>query len=329
MAAHNIHSDLTDRQFGRLHVLQYLGQRKYECLCACGTTITVRGDHLSRSETLSCGCLYTPREDLTGKTFGEWTVLEFVTNHQSGMPLWRCRCSCGTEKIQQSSNLRSSSTTNCGCRRTYDYVGRIFGRLRVLLVVVANPTMLVCVCECGNQCRVYAGNVVAGYTQSCGCLARETARASATKFHATHGYSHSRAYSCWQSMKQRCYNPHAANYAIYGGQGIRISDDHWHQFVGFLADMGHPPTPRHSLDRYPDPAGHYCKTNCRWATPQEQSRNRTVNRYVTYQGATLCVAEWAEILRIPAQRIHSRLRLGWPIERVFTTPSLRGVKSRA
>src|SRR5437667_4378643 len=99
--------NITGQTFGRLTARKYLGKRLYECVCSCGSVIQVRADHLVRSETVSCGCVRIPRENLTHRIFGEWTVLEFVGNASFGAPLWRCQCTCGTEPVQPISNLTS------------------------------------------------------------------------------------------------------------------------------------------------------------------------------------------------------------------------------
>ena len=83
-------------------------------------------------------------------------------------------------------------------------------------------------------------------------------------------------------------------------------DPAWKLFEIFLADMGEP-GPHDTLDRIDNERG-YWPDNCRWATMTTQERNRTNNRMVTYKDKTLCVAEWAEILRIPYFTLYSRLR---------------------
>lgn len=44
-------------------------------------------------------------------------------------------------------------------------------------------------------------------------------------------------------------------------------------------------------------------------------------RYLTHNGETHTVTEWARILGLPMVTVHSRLRLGWPLERVLDRAS--------
>jgi len=73
-------------------------------------------------------------------------------------------------------------------------------------------------------------------------------------------------------MKARCNNPKAPKYKYYGAKGVSICE-RWGQFENFLEDMGERPAGK-SLDRFPDKKGNYCKDNCRWATIEQQNRNR-------------------------------------------------------
>jgi hypothetical protein len=61
-------------------------------------------------------------EDLTGKTFGRWTVLGLdrtetvVSNRQStNVRYWKCRCLCGTIKTVKGFPLRNGHSRSCGC----------------------------------------------------------------------------------------------------------------------------------------------------------------------------------------------------------------------
>lgn len=80
-------------------------------------------------------------------------------------------------------------------------------------------------------------------------------------------------YRSWQMMKNRCLNPKARDYRYYGGRGIKICRRWQDSFEAFLEDMGRKPTPAHTLDRK-NSDGPYNLRNCRWATREEQSRNR-------------------------------------------------------
>lgn len=85
------------------------------------------------------------------------------------------------------------------------------------------------------------------------------------------GYSPT--YGSWQSMKQRCLNPSADNYARYGGRGITVCQRWLDSFENFLADMGERPTGA-TLDRI-EGDGNYEPGNVRWATAKQQAANRT------------------------------------------------------
>lgn len=67
--------------------------------------------------------LIRPNVDLTGKTFGRWTVLYYIEPSERNLShrkaMWRCRCKCGTEADVKGYNLRAGLSKQCkNCRAT-------------------------------------------------------------------------------------------------------------------------------------------------------------------------------------------------------------------
>src|SRR3990167_8717804 len=80
---------------------------------------------------------------------------------------------------------------------------------------------------------------------------RETMGERMTSHGHTVGYAASPTYRSWENMLNRCRNPRTPAYARYGGRGIGVCN-RWMDFAAFLNDMGERPSPKHSLDRYPN-----------------------------------------------------------------------------
>lgn len=124
-------------------------------------------------------------------------------------------------------------------------------------------------------------------------------------------------------MKRRCLNPKDEAYENYGGRGISVCRKWATSFETFVRDVGPRPSPKHSLDRYPDNNGDYEPGNVRWATQKEQMRNTRSNRVLVVKGVSACVSEWAEKLKVSPAIIDKRLKLGWSVERAVSEPPAR------
>lgn len=135
-----------------------------------------------------------------------------------------------------------------------------------------------------------------------------------------HGRTHTRAYNAWRAMRQRCFDPGCPAYADYGARGITVCAE-WVRFTAFYADMGDPPGGT-SLDRVDNSLG-YGPKNCRWATPQEQARNKRNNVLITIGEETLPLSEWADRYGIRYATAHRRIRMGWPPALAVVTPLVR------
>jgi hypothetical protein len=135
----------------------------------------------------------------------------------------------------------------------------------------------------------------------------------------TEDYQISVEYRCWLRMLDRCDRPTEPTYKWYGGRGITVCQRWRDNFGDFLADMGRKPTKRHSLDRI-DSNGHYEPGNCRWATWNEQGRNRRNNRRIMFQGREMTLVEAAELAGVPYKTVKSRLQHKWTVDEALTVP---------
>lgn len=204
--------------------------------------------------------------------------------------------------------------------KLFDMTDMKFERLTVLSraeTSKAGQTRWNCRCDCGSELVVQAAALKCGHTRSCGCLKIEQTIAMSTKHgHATKGIS--RTYRTWAAMISRCSDQNANGFRHYGGRGISVCQE-WREFSNFVRDMGEKPHGM-SLDRI-DVNGNYEPGNCRWATLNQQARNRRDSRCLTYRGETKSVHDWAEENGLPVRALVHRLNAGWSTEDALSKPS--------
>ena len=182
-----------------------------------------------------------------------------------------------------------------------------------------------CVCDCGKTIYVRGPDLRRGLMKSCGCLRRETSARNG-RAQTTHGLRNTRLYKEWVSMKTRCYNQNSPNYADYGGRGIAICEEWRNDFLSFyewaMANGYDATAPRGvcTIDRK-DNSGPYSPENCRWITNREQQNNKRNNRWLTYNGQTKTIPQWADETGINTSTIHNRISKGWSVERALTEPT--------
>lgn len=178
-----------------------------------------------------------------------------------------------------------------------------------------------CLCDCGKYKVINGEALRSGFTKSCGCL-RVDVSSTVNKTHgATTEGKRPREYTAWARMKHRCYNPKSPKFGIYGGRGIRVCKRWLNSYPNFISDLGECP-PGLTLDRI-DVNGNYTPSNCRWATPRQQSNNRRNNRFIKFKGMVKTLAQWADEVGVGQSTIWHRLRRGLSLARAFSTSDFR------
>jgi 5-methylcytosine-specific restriction endonuclease McrA len=121
--------------------------------------------------------------DLTGQTFGRLTAIAQVSPNKNRHAAWRCKCTCGKEKVISSNHLRRGLIKSCGClvkdvcgrgprpASIIDLAGQIFGKLTVLRRngYKGHNAAWLCRCKCGKEITLPSNALRSGNTTSCGC----------------------------------------------------------------------------------------------------------------------------------------------------------------
>lgn len=195
--------------------------------------------------------------------------------------------------------------------------GSRYGRLTIVkeLPTMNGRSRSLCRCDCGAEIEVNNYDLRSGNTKSCGCLQRSRTSES----NRTHGGSRTRLYHIWINMKERCYWASNTSYKNYGARGIQMCPE-WRDDFGAFRNWALANGYGKSLTIERKNVGRgYSPDNCCWIPAADQSKNRRMNKYVTINGETMCLADAARLFGVSPVLAQERVRvLGWdPVEAVM------------
>lgn len=208
--------------------------------------------------------------------------------------------------------------------------GKKYGRLTVLSLMperdVRGNKQWNCLCRCGRITVKTTSQLgdKNNLNASCGCALQDSIKkASAAAVESTTKFRHplkQKIKNLYRNMVNRCNNPYDLRYHDYGGRGIRVCDE-WltdrYKFYNWCLDNGI--DDYRQIDRI-DNNGDYSPSNCKFSTRIEQANNTRKNVFLSWNGSTMTVSQWARVIGVRQQALQHRISRGWSVDRIFTQP---------
>lgn len=303
--------DLSGQRFGRYLVVRLSGTRPmgktgklyyvWECHCDCGQVKIVVGNSLSQGATVSCGCFKNENTRARRTIHGESRSL---TPEYRSYNSARQRCNCPSNPAYPRYGGRGIEFRFASYPEFLTYMGRkpspqhSLDRIDNEGHYEPGNLRWATYAEQGNNRRphirrryavcLHCSEKVYGLRPthiSTGLVEKRASRGAGGKAPPPLTGGESPEQVSYRGAKSRCENPNDVSaWPHYGGRGIEFR---FPSFEAFLAEVGRKPTPLHSLDRI-DVNGHYEPGNLKWATSQEQNRNRRPRANVTFVTCPHC-----------------------------------------
>ena len=166
-------------------------------------------------------------------------------------------------------------------------------------------------CDCGNITQCSLDNVRSWQVKSCWCVLKEKWKknieyARLYLDNKTHWLSKTKIYKVYNWIKDRCNNPNNRRWSSYWKRWIKCE---WGSFEEFYIDMWESYQKWLEIDRI-NVNWNYCKSNCRWATALENSRNKQNTIWVDW----ICLSDYCLKNSLNYKRVHARLMRWYKLE---------------
>lgn len=114
--------------------------------------------------------------DITGKTFGKYSVIKHIGYNNRKVTIWLCKCNiCGYVKQLRVDHIKRFGNAECRCPKNLQF--KRFGKLFVLDKLKykhkSGDYLWECLCDCGTLHNVTTNGLTSNKVKSCGCYALE------------------------------------------------------------------------------------------------------------------------------------------------------------
>lgn len=251
--------------------------------------------------------------DLTGKQFGDWTVL-YEEPQEGYVRKWRCRCVCGAEKTVYQGNLTQGKSHGCGCaaRKLTGERARTHGKRNTRLYVVW--------CDMRSRCyrqgdRSYKNYGARGITVCDEWLGKKGFQ-NFWEWAYANGYDDN-------APKGECtldridvngnYCPENCRWVNTSAQMRNRTDTHWVEFGGEVLPLVD------FCEKYGVSQTLACDRFLRGWTPAEVMffPPKYLPKMIEYNGETRTQRGWAKYFGIDHRKLQYRLKHGWTFEQAI------------
>jgi len=243
--------------------------------------------------------------ELSGQTYGRWTVLQRVRNSEAGVTMWLCECSCGTQRPIKGHLLTSGRSKSCGClkaelttKRSTKHGAATAGITPTYSTWAAMKAR--CLNPNHSNYRYYGGAGITvckkwlkfeGFLEDMG---EKPPGMTLERRDNTKGYYKENC--VWASRKVQANNRDNNNFITVRGKTKTLQQ--WADEIGISKS-----TLRDRL------AAGWSKSEA-VSIPGGVPTDNAKSRMLTYRGKTKCVAEWARELGLRPATIAQRLSRG-------------------
>jgi len=261
--------------------------------------------------------------ELAGQKFGRWTVIERAeSKHYKGdgwwatVSYWQCQCECGTLRAVNQTTLLNGGSQSCGCfhKERASETHKVHGGSKQVEYSTWQSMKQRCYdFNCGCYPR-YGGRgitVCDRWREDYGAFLEDMGQRP-SPLHSIERIANEGNYepnNCrWATRSEQARNRRSSRLITCDGVTKTLAE--WAELTGIGASVIDTRLARgwEVSDALTALAGN--------------PRNRRTTHWITYEGETKSIAEWAELKGLDYGCLKSRItKLGWTIERAMMTPS--------